>query len=98
VDFKQLICNSADNRILFLPHAVKQLSGFDRMIKSSKVKLVIRNGEIIEEYHDDPRGASCLILGFGRNGYPIHVVLTKRKLFGGYNCILPKPKSMGKRF
>lgn len=30
--------------------------------------------EIIENYPDDPRGPSCLILGFTQKGDPIHIV------------------------
>lgn len=31
------------------------------------------SGEILEEYPDDPRGESCLILGYAE-GRPIHIV------------------------
>ena len=31
-------------------------------------------GEILEDYPDDPRGHSCLVLGYARQGYPIHTV------------------------
>ncbi len=30
--------------------------------------------EVIEDYPADPRGASCLALGFTANGDPLHVV------------------------
>jgi Domain of unknown function (DUF4258) len=30
--------------------------------------------EIIEDYPDDPRGASCLAIGFALSNQPIHVV------------------------
>lgn len=30
--------------------------------------------EIIENYPNDPRGHSCLILGFGIDNRPIHIV------------------------
>jgi hypothetical protein len=35
---------------------------------------VILGGEILEQYPDDPRGESCLLLGFV-GSTPIHVVL-----------------------
>ena len=43
-------------------------------------EAVVSQGEILEEYPDDPRGESCLVLGFAR-AHPIHVVLgwTARK-------------------
>lgn len=42
-------------------------------IKISDLENAIMNGEILEEYPDDPRGPSCLILGYSRNK-PIHIV------------------------
>lgn len=30
--------------------------------------------EVIEDYPDDPRGKSCLVLGFTNEGEPIHFV------------------------
>ncbi len=36
-------------------------------------EAVLSQGEILEEYPDDPRGESCLILGFVQ-AEPIHVV------------------------
>ncbi|MGR3176648.1 MAG: DUF4258 domain-containing protein [Candidatus Anammoxibacter sp.] len=35
----------------------------------------LKSGEIIENYSDDPRGASCLVLGFC-GSKPIHAVCT----------------------
>lgn len=34
----------------------------------------ILQGEIIEDYPDDPRGKSCLILGETKDDRPLHVV------------------------
>jgi len=46
------------------------------MISTSDVRKVIEEGEIIEDYPEDTRGHSCLILGRGRgrDGRPIHIV------------------------
>jgi hypothetical protein len=30
--------------------------------------------ELLEDYPEDPRGHSCLLLGFAPNGRPLHVV------------------------
>jgi hypothetical protein len=46
----------------------------DRMIRPAEVRQVIDQGEVIEDYSDDPRGHSCLVLGFGENGRALHVV------------------------
>ena len=35
---------------------------------------IIEHGELLEEYPDDPRGESCLVLGFVGNR-PLHAVL-----------------------
>jgi len=40
------------------------------------IKTSILNGELLEDYPDDPRGHSCLMLGTTEDGRPLHVVLT----------------------
>ena len=44
---------------------------------------LVANAEILEEYPNDPRGESCLVLGFA-GSQPVHVVLgwAKRKRDG----------------
>jgi hypothetical protein len=37
------------------------------------VEEVLQSAELLEEYPDDPRGASCLVLGHAR-GQAVHVV------------------------
>ncbi len=39
-----------------------------------EVRKVIFEGEIIEDYPEDSRGHSCLMLGFGDEGRPLHIV------------------------
>lgn len=73
-DILRLIRQAAKKKILFLPHAVSQMSRLDRMILTVEVRRVIEEGEIIEDYPGDKRGHSCLILGFGLDGQAIHVV------------------------
>lgn len=46
-------------------------------ISISEIEKAILNGEVIENYPKDPRGTSCLILGYGQEGYPIHIVCGK---------------------
>ncbi len=74
MEFLQLIRDRASQRILFLPHAVRQMSRADRMISTADVRKVIEEGEVVEDYPEDTRGHSCLILGRGRDGRPIHIV------------------------
>lgn len=35
----------------------------------------VETGDTIEAYPDDPRGASCLVLGWARDGRPGHLVV-----------------------
>lgn len=65
---------AAAKRILFLPHAVRQMSRPSRMISPAEIEVVIAAGEIVEDYPEDVRGHSCLLLGSGDGGRPIHVV------------------------
>lgn len=48
------------------------------MISASEVHHVVRTGEVIEDYPDDSRGHSCLILGRGKGKRPIHVVCSPK--------------------
>lgn len=77
-DIMELVRSSAKKRILYLPHAVRQMSHPDRMISTADVRNVIEKGERIEDYPEDARGHSCLILGRGRGGLPIHVVCSPK--------------------
>ena len=64
---------AAAQRLLFLPHAVRQMVRPERMITSSEVRTVVEQGELIEDYPEDERGHSCLVHGRGI-GRSIHVV------------------------
>lgn len=66
-------------KILFLPHALHQMLRPDRMIRRSEVREVIAQGEVVEEYSEDARGHSCLLLGFGNEERPIHVVCAPKE-------------------
>ncbi len=89
----------AKKRILFLPHAVRQMSRPDRMITPNDVKLVIEEGKIIEDYPDDPRGHSCLISGKDINNRSIHVVCApKDDYLAIITAYLPDPNLWYKDF
>jgi ethanolamine utilization protein EutP (predicted NTPase) len=70
---------AAQQKVLFLPHALRQMLRPDRMIRRDEVRRVITKGEVIEEYPKDIRGHSCLLLGFGDQERPIHVVCAPRE-------------------
>lgn len=73
------IRKSAAKKILFLPHAVRQMLRPDRMITPTEIKRVVELGEIIEDYPDDMRGHSCLMLGYGDERRSIHVVCSPKE-------------------
>ena len=77
-DILKIIKESAAKKILFLPHAVRQMSKPDRMISTKDIRLVLEHGEIIEDYPEDARGHSCMILSFLDNR-PIHVVCSPKE-------------------
>lgn len=72
-----LIKESAAKKILFLPHAMRQMLSADRMISTRDVRHVVENSEIIEDYPEDVRGHSSLILGLPSDR-PIHVVCSPK--------------------
>lgn len=80
-DFMGEIRKGAERLVLFLPHAVRQMSRPERMISASEIRRVLNEGRVIEDYPDDPRGHSCLVMGRGKNGRPVHVVCSPKKDF-----------------
>jgi hypothetical protein len=52
-------------------HAEKERYAEDITIPD--IEAVIDRGEVLEYYPNDPRGESCLILGYSKNR-PIHIV------------------------
>ena len=64
--------------MLFLPHAIRQMSRPQRMISTDEVGIVVTQGELIEDYPSDPRGHSCLMLGLGEANRAVHVVCSPK--------------------
>ena len=69
----------AARRVLFLPHALRQMLCPSRMITRAEVRRVLAEGEVIEDYSEDIRGHSCLLLGWGDEDRPIHVVCSPKE-------------------
>ena len=74
----EVVRAAANKRILFLPHAILQMSRPDRMITTADVRRIIFNGEVIEDYPEDARGHSCLMLGRDDGGRSIHIVCSPK--------------------
>ena len=86
------IRTAAAKRVLFLPHAVRQMSRPERMISTRDVREVLFSGEAIEEYPDDPRGPSALLLGHGTDGRAIHVVASPKEEYAAViTAYVPDP-------
>lgn len=77
-DILSLVRQAAAKRLLFLPHAIRQMSRPDRLIAASEIRSVVEHGKIIEDYPEDARGHSCLMLGYGESGRVIHVVCSPK--------------------
>ncbi|HEY6171115.1 MAG TPA: DUF4258 domain-containing protein [Candidatus Kapabacteria bacterium] len=73
------VYKAALKSILYVPHAVLQMSRPERLISPENIREVIAHGEIIEDYPTDTRGHSCLILGRAKDGRHIHVVCSPKE-------------------
>lgn len=69
---------AASNKLLFLPHALQQMMRPERMISLQEVRRVVVEREVVEDYPEDARGHSCLLLGYGEANRPIHVVCSPK--------------------
>lgn len=72
--FLEDVRRTATRNLLFLPHAIRQMARPDRIITPQGVERVVMTGELAEDYPQDSRGHSCLLLGFGDVDHAIHVV------------------------
>ncbi len=77
-EFLQVVRVAATKKILFTPHAILQMSRPSRMITPQEIHRVIEEGSIIEDYPEDARGHSCLVLGRGTTGRAVHVVCSPK--------------------
>lgn len=50
------------------------------MISPREIERVVLQGELIEDYPEDPRGHSCLLLGFGDEGRPLFTRSVRPKM------------------
>ena len=88
---KQKLAAAAVKKILFLPHAIKQMSRPDRMITTDELRRAVLLGEIIEEYPEDQHGESCLVL-YTTENRPIHVVCApKTEYLAVITAYIPSP-------
>jgi hypothetical protein len=60
------------NQYEFSLHAERERE--DERILVRELEQSVLSGELLEDYPDDPRGHSCLVLGFAPSGRAIHSV------------------------
>lgn len=93
LDILALVREAAVKRILFLPHAINQMNSPERMISTQEVRAVLLRGVVIEDYAQDVRGHSCLMLGWGEGNRPLHVVCApKPDYLAIITTYLPSPE------
>jgi hypothetical protein len=64
------------NEFQLTGHAHKERQ--EEVIKTKEIREALMKGEILENYPDDPRGPSCLVLGYSGDRV-IHVVCGRTK-------------------
>ena|SRR2546423_14625909 len=95
----ELIRRAAAKKIIYTPHALTQMSKPERLIRPSEIHSVLNEGDIIEDYPEDNRGHSCLILGFGNDKRPVHVVCSpKDEYLAIITAYLPDPEQWSEGF
>jgi hypothetical protein len=92
-DIMTRVREAAAKRILFLPHAVNQMNSPEPMISTREVRAVVIRGTVIQDYPEDARGHSCLMLGWGDKDRPLHVVCApKPDYLAVITTYLPSPE------
>ncbi|MFQ5686051.1 MAG: DUF4258 domain-containing protein [Candidatus Scalindua sp.] len=66
-------------KVLYTLHALDEMNAEDELISKDEVREVILHGEIIEDYPEDKRGHSCLMLGFTQSERPLHLVCAPKE-------------------
>lgn len=64
--------------MLFTSHVLEQMNLAESLISRLDVYDAIESDELVEDYPNDPRGRSCLIMGKTRNEQFIRSVLRER--------------------
>ena len=72
LDIELLKSKIKDDRFEFSEHALDQ--SIIRFISVREVREAFATGELVEDYPDDNRGPSCLILGYTESGRPLHII------------------------
>jgi len=99
VSFLEEVRAAGKKRLLFLQHAIDQMSRPDRMISAMEVRQVIFAGELIEDYPEDARGHSCLLSAQTHLNRTIHVVCSpKDEYLAIISAYVPDPDRWEENF
>lgn len=79
MSFIDVIRQSAEKKVIYAFHALDEMNAENEMITKNEVRYVVFDGEIIEDYPEDKRGHSCLMLGLPNNRRPVHVVCAAKE-------------------
>lgn len=74
---------AATKKILYTEHAMDEMNGETDIVTTDEVCQVLFESETVEEYPEDARGHSCLMLGFTRKRRPVHVVCAPKEHYLG---------------
>jgi hypothetical protein len=72
VDIEYIQNSVEKNSYFFSKHADDERKNDNLSI--IEIEEAILNGTVLEDYQDDKRGESCLVVGFTNFGKPIHMV------------------------
>jgi len=84
-------------QIIYTEHALDKMNAESEMITFEEVRDVVVEGEIIEDYPEDVRGHSCLMLGITRSGRPVHVVCAPKERYLGIITVYVPSKMKWKK-
>ena len=82
-EFRSQISVRVKQQIIYTQHALDEMNEEEEMITPEEIRQVVLEGEIIEDYPEDKRGHSCLILGYSGKERPIHVVCAPKDEYLG---------------
>ena len=81
--FLEEVKKAAERRIVYTEHALDEMNAEEEIISIDEIRQVISKGQIIEDYPEDKRGHSCLILSHTAKGRPVHVVCSPKEEYLG---------------
>ena len=75
INMAWIISKVKEDNYILSEHADTERMNDDLMIY--EIEESLSDGLILESYPDDKRGGSCLVVGFTKDGKPLHIVCGK---------------------